>query len=181
MCSRGGCGCRRTFSWRPFGMERGHRGPRAGGAGGHTRPAGRDHRCGHPASRRKPVGRNHVREAVRGPRRAGRPIVRCARDHDLDHRRLGRRHHRRTSAPSPCHSVQTAIASGRRGCRSGSRRRCADARLHQDDGRDQPRIHAGRSKLAELHGCELVGAIGPAGCFDRPTISPTCRADGSPS
>ena len=81
---------------------------------------------------------DHVARIARSCGRAG--------DHDVGHRRLGRRPDRRQSARSPCGAMQTAVPPGRRQRRSGGGRGRADARLHQDHGRHQPRIHPRRTQ-----------------------------------
>ena len=98
---------------------------------------------------------------VRRPCRADRPRLRGAGDHDRGDRRLGRRPDRRESARSRCGAVQTAVTAGRGGRRPRGRRGCADARLHEDNGRHQPRIHPCRSQtrgVARVRARRRIGA-----------------------
>jgi hypothetical protein len=104
--------------------------------------------------------------------------VRRSGDHDVGDRRLGRRHHRRQR---PNRLAMQCKRQSRRSARAPSRRwsRAHRCRMHQDHGGHQPRIHPAARKLAELHGCELVGGSELPGCGRRSGDSPSLRVDQS--
>ena len=119
---------------------------------------GAAHPCrdAHPGSPGEP-DRRHVRHRVRGLHRADRPVVPGAGDHDRDDRRLGRRPDCRHAAQSSCHSMQKALATVGT---SAVQEVVAGAPM-QDCARTMVvtnnEFTPAARKLAELHGCVLVG------------------------